>query len=214
MRRWIVAAACLATVGCVERFQTDFESDVAGDPPLAAPPGPPAGDSLTYGGDVVIVSTTALEGAQALRLRGPAGDATPAAYAHTVPIRAAGDRINAAWSGRLSAGAQARIEVIADFSDVLLYVDFWAPIVYVNGNSVGTYTPGGVQTAVLGMFPGNDMYSLVVAGDAEMDDGAAEGVVLNPEAFPASHLTLAFRLSEGGVNHSFWVDDILVSQPD
>lgn len=212
----ITATLCAALVlsGCAVRFTDDFDADTSGQPPNQSPPGPPAGDFVTYlNGDGSVLASSGIFGqnGNALRLEGPVGNGGPAVFFGTEPIRNQSQPIYASWRGRTNGFTT----VYAHFQageDSLVRVDFnQSGNVAINSVTVGTFVPGGEHQVVMGLFPDSDTYRVTISGQVDVA-GTQTGSLENAGEFPAAHLGLAVSIVDGNTLSAYQMDDVLISQ--
>ena len=200
---------------CTAVFQDDFEADPAGGAPLASPAGPPS-DALGFSpGDGAVFVTTALplEGAQSLKMEGPSGATTPRVVMTSAPISDQTRPVFISWTGRLASSAQVEIFVWVDFTKFPLRFNFEFGTVYLNGNSIGTFTQTGEHTVFISLTPNGDQYGVTLGGQAD-SGGTVSGTLADPADFPGSHIGLSVNLINAKGASGYWMDDVEITHWD
>lgn len=211
-----VLCAAFAAAGCTPIFDADFEADPANGAPLAAPPGPPAGDLVDFGagpGAVYVTTALPLEGDQSLRLDGPSGASAPRAFLRAAPIFDQTKPVFLSWAGRLGSGAQVEFNVVvAETGAVPFTLNFEQGIVYANGNAIGTYAGTAPHGVWVSLNPTTDEWAVNLSDGASVNGGGvASGSFPNPADFPGAHLVLSVELQNATGPTGYWMDRVKMS---
>lgn len=205
----------IAVPSCSGVFQDDFEADPANGAPLASPAGLPA-DALSFGagdGSVFVTTVLPLEGAQSLKMEGPSGATTPRVIMTSAPVLDQTRPVFISWSGRLTSAAQVEIWVWVDFDKFPLRLNFEFGTVYLNGNSIGTFTQTGAHTVFISLIPNGDQYGVTLGGQAD-SGGTVSGTLSDPGDFPGSHIGLSVNVINAEGASGYWMDDVRISYWD
>ena len=204
----ISISALALLVGCTEYFHDDFEDDTALAAPLEFPPGPPDGDQLVVlsNGTGIVQVENGIDGSHSpcgARARGGRTRPVAQANATTIPSDTQSRALHAHWSGIVSnALVSAEIYLVLSHQGAqtsVCHISIGDGVndgtVYLNGNSIGTYTIQGVHHINLKYFPTNDTCVAVKTGSGE-----SEGSRLEPAQseilFPRDTYHLQFQLTE------------------
>lgn len=215
----LAAAVGLAAGGCTTLFDDDFEADVAGGPPLTSPAGPPPADQLQFypgfdpdgEGDVRVVASAHLGGAQHLEMAGPLEYGPMVVYANAAPGAVVGDPVHAWWSGSLSgkAAVYGVFHSEPDDANVIVYLD--EGTVEVNGTPVGTYLPNAPHMIRITMFPESGTFTLSMDGYVGLS-GTVSGPVVRDLQTPTGPLALWFSMDDQVDGDVYRLDDIAIRQ--
>ena len=210
-----ISLAALALSACTARFIDDFEADTAGAPPLVAPAGAPNDQVFILDGTGAIrVSNSApIAGAQSLNIGGPgsSGAGAPNLFMYAEPLSDPSQRVYAHWTGRMSDGAGARIFFWTGHFSTMVAIVLENGQIIVDGNQVGTYTPGQEHTIFVNADPATDQYQVTATGAVSAGINAI-GTVDNPAFFPQGNIGLTMQLIRGGHAHSYKIDTVRMSE--
>lgn len=195
MRIIVLAAAALSA--CTNILHADFDTDPVGAPPVAAPPSAAndAVEAFPGPGAVLVSAASPLNGTRSLELTGPSGNSTPSAIFHSAPVPNGAEPVWVQWRMDTNGFIATEARLFANFSDQIIRLNFEDGIVFVDGNSEGTYgfNPFGV---IIGLFPDDGEYTLALTGDAQTDVENHRGALLDPSTLPAGHLSLRIDLDD------------------
>ena len=203
-----------ALTACTTIFSDDFEADPVGGSPLAAPPGPPAGDSVatqTSAGNSATVSNGApLDGAHSLVLQGPSAGSRPRVILTAASHPDNGKPILTRFRGQLSPGASAQINMSSGGPFWALQIELSGGTVTANGVNVGTYVQGGTHEVFINMFPTGDFWRFTMTGEANVPDNVG-GPLPHPGDFPGDSFGAVIELQAPGAE-TYRLDNITMNQ--
>ncbi|MEL7044417.1 MAG: hypothetical protein AAGL66_05270 [Pseudomonadota bacterium] len=114
-RKLSILGTAVALTACADLMRIDFESDPLNQPPLSEPPSPQLDlvNITPAQGDISVVDVDPIAGSRSLRIAGPASGTVgnPRVRFQAQPLSASDRVVLLQWSGQVSAGAVARIEV-------------------------------------------------------------------------------------------------------
>ncbi len=206
--------ALFLTAGCTTKFIADFEADTAGAAPDTMPAGAPDDQLfvLENRGTISVTSSGALTGSKSLRMSGPApaSGAGPNTFMYAETLNNPNQRVYASWTGLLSSSAGARIFFFTGHFSSMVEIEMRGGVVFVNGQSIGSYTPGQQHNIFVNANPGDDSYGVtfIEPGNTLTD----AGTVLNASFFPQSNIGLTMQLISASSSGSYRVDTVRMSE--
>jgi hypothetical protein len=210
---------CIVATGCAARFIADFEADTAGALPDTMPAGTP--DDQIYvlnigSGNIVVSSTSSIDGMQSLRINGPtvsapSGIGNKVVYMYAEEITSTDQRLYANWSGRITTNTGVVVRFFAGHFATLVELTFEDGNISVAGNTIGTYSANGVHSVLLNVDPNTDTYHVSVVG-AVSSGAVASGPIPNPGDLPTGNIGLSFNLIQGGTSAAYTIDTVRMSE--
>lgn len=205
---WVMTSACTAI------FTDDFEADPVGEAPLLEPAGAPD-DSLSFfesAGSVTVTNVLPLVGSKSLLIQGPGGDDPPTVIMRAEPFLALEQPVFVVWQGRLVTNARVQIRVFSgiSFEVTLLRINLEDGLIFVDGDSVGSYTANSQHGFQIGFFPNSGQYRLTSTGATDQPE-AAIGSIFNADAFPNAHIGMRVELLSAESTHNYRMDEVTIS---
>jgi hypothetical protein len=211
----LVAAAVLLT-GCANLFHADFESGIPGQPPIANPPGPPAGDRISNGpADLFFVSTEdAISGSQSLTIREVVPSLDPDSNQivfRTAPINDADAPIYITWRGFFPAPGGISVN-IGFLGKSFGNVTFENGQIRMFDTPVGNYDIGDSHTVIVSLFPASQTYRFAIFGDATLAQDFAQADMAPINGTPSNEGFVEVAPTASTAQNCVYVmDDVTVS---
>ena len=202
----------LLAAGCTTRFTDDFEADTAGALPQVQPAGTPDDriQVLDVNGNTVVTSTNPIDGTKSLRIGGASSSSRPIVVMYAEALTDTAEPVFAAWSGRLTSGAGARIFFFTERFRSIVDIQLGGGTIRVNGRRVGTYRANEEHVIMLRATPSDDSFGFSFF--APSGNHSTSGTVLNSSIFPSSNIGLQVQLPTGGASESYTMDSIVMSE--